>query len=144
MRSGVGETVFVEDLKIGMSVSLTKVMDAGVVQAFADVSEDMNPIHLDPAVGAASRFGGCIAHGMLVSSLFSALLGNKLPGNGTVYLGQTLKFLSPVPVGAEVTATVAVSEINLERRRVMLACEAKVAGKLVVTGEATVLAPSRG
>ena len=82
MQSGVGETVFVEDLKIGMSVSLTKVMDAGVVQAFADVSEDMNPIHLDPAVGAASRFGGCIAHGMLVSSLFSALLGNKLPGNG--------------------------------------------------------------
>ena len=144
MRADVGETVFVEDLKIGMSVSLTRVLDAATVRAFADVSGDVNPIHLDQAAGAASRFGECIVHGMLVSSLFSALLANKLPGNGTVYLGQTLKFLSPVPVGAEVTAMVAVSDINLERRRVMLACEAKVAGKLVVTGEATVLAPSRG
>ncbi|MBL9059695.1 MAG: MaoC family dehydratase [Mangrovicoccus sp.] len=144
MRTEIGETVFVEDLRIGMSASLTRVLDSRTVESFADVSGDLNPIHLDPAVGAASRFGGCIVHGMLVSSLFSALLANKLPGNGTVYLGQTLKFLAPVPVGAEVTAMVAVSDINLERHRVMLACEAKVAGKLVVTGEATVLAPSRG
>ncbi|MCA8881975.1 MAG: MaoC family dehydratase [Rhodobacteraceae bacterium] len=144
MRSDIGETVFIEDLEIGMSASLTKKVDEATVRAFADVSEDMNPIHLDPEVGRASQFGQRIAHGMLVSSLFSAILGNRLPGNGTVYLGQTLKFLAPVPVGSEVTATVAVSEVHRERRRVMLSCEAKVSGKLVVTGEATVLAPSRG
>lgn len=144
MRGNVGETVFVEDLEIGMSASLTKVLDEATVRAFADVSEDQNPIHLDPEVGRASKFGQTIAHGMLVSSLFSALLGNRLPGNGTVYMGQTLKFLQPVPVGSEVTAMVAVSDINLARRRVTLSCEAKVGGKLVVTGEATVLAPSRG
>lgn len=137
-------TVHIEDIEVGMTATLAKTIDAAAVSGFAEVSEDRNPIHLDPEVGAASMFGECIAHGMLVGSLFSALLGERLPGHGTVYLGQTLRFQAPVPVGKTVEASVVVSEIKSERRRVTLTCEAKVDGKLVVTGEATVMAPSRG
>ena len=137
-------TICIEDLEIGMTRHLDKTITDRDIELFAEVSTDRNPVHLDDSYAQDTIFQGRIAHGMLTAGLISAVIGEQLPGHGTVYLGQTLKFLSPVPVGAEVTATVAVSEINLERRRVMLACEAKVAGKLVVTGEATVLAPSRG
>jgi 3-hydroxybutyryl-CoA dehydratase len=137
-------TVYLEDLETGMSRSITKVMDDATIRAFAEISEDHNPIHLDAAAGAASIFKQRIAHGMLVSSLFSALLGERLPGHGTIYLGQSLKFLAPVPLGSEVTATVTVTEIVTAKRRVTLACEARVGETVVVTGDATVLAPTRG
>lgn len=137
-------TVYLEDLKVGDSRSLAKTITSELVAKFADVSEDRNPIHLNEAAGKASIFGECIAHGMLSASLFSALLGERLPGHGTVYLGQTLKFLAPVTIGSEVTATVTVKEIMPEKRRVVLTCEAVVDGKPVIAGEATVLAPSRG
>ncbi len=143
MRDETVGTVFIEDIELGMSRSLTKVIAEDVVAAFAEVSEDRNPIHLDHAAGQASIFGERIAHGMLVGSLFSALLGERLPGHGTIYLGQSLRFLAPVPLGAEVTATIVVSDLKLDKKRVTLTCEAKVDDKLVVTGEATVLAPSR-
>jgi len=136
-------TVFMEDLQVGMSASLSKVIDADVVAAFAEVSEDRNPIHVDKEAGQASMFGECIVQGMLVGSLFSALLGERLPGHGTIYLGQNLRFQRPVPVGATVEASVVVSDIEPERRRVTLTCEAKVDGKLVVTGDASGIAPSR-
>lgn len=143
MRVDQVGTVPLEDLKVGMSATLTKTIDAGTVRDFAKVSEDRNPIHIDEDAGRESMFGQTIAHGMLVGSLFSALLGERLPGHGTIYLGQTLRFQAPVPVGATVEATVFVSEIAVERKRVTLTCEAKVDGKLVVTGDATVMAPSR-
>ena len=137
-------TVFLEDIRPGMRRTLTKTIDIGLVQQFADVSEDRNPIHLSEEAAEASVFKERIAHGMLSASLFSALLGERLPGHGTVYLGQTLKFLAPVKVGEVVTASVTVSDIHFPRKRVTLECEAKVGDKLVITGEATVLAPSRG
>ncbi|TDL89395.1 MaoC family dehydratase [Meridianimarinicoccus aquatilis] len=144
MSSSEIGTVFLEDLEIGMSRSISKVMDDATVRAFAEVSEDRNPIHLDDAAGAASIFKERIAHGMLVSSLFSALLGERLPGQGSIYLGQSLKFLAPVPLDSEVTATVTVTEIKETRRRVTLDCEAWVGDTQVISGSATVLAPSRG
>jgi 3-hydroxybutyryl-CoA dehydratase len=137
-------TVYLEDLVVGQSRSLTKVIDDATVHAFAEISEDRNPIHLDDAAGAASIFKQRIAHGMLVGSLFSALLGERLPGHGTIYLGQSLRFLAPVPLGSEVTATVTVAEIFAEKKRVTLECEARIGDTLVVVGEATVLAPVRG
>lgn len=137
-------TIFVEDLRPGMQRSLTKVIQFEHIQSFAEVSEDRNPIHLDEEAGAASMFKERVAHGMLSACLFSALIGERLPGHGSIYLGQTLKFHAPVMIGDEVTATVTVSEVFPERRRVLLACEARVEEKLVITGEATVLAPSRG
>ena len=144
MNTDTVGTVFLEDLEIGMTRSITKVIDLETVRGFAEVSEDRNPIHLDEAAGAASIFGQRIAHGMLVASLFSALLATRLPGHGTIYLGQSLKFVAPVPIGSEVTATVTVSEIIAAKKRVILACEARIGDKLVITGDATVLAPTRG
>ncbi|MEM8554615.1 MAG: MaoC family dehydratase [Pseudomonadota bacterium] len=137
-------TVYLEDLKVGDSRSITKAMTQEVVNAFAEVSEDRNPIHIDPEAGAASIFKAPIAHGMLSASLFSALLGERLPGHGSIYLGQSLKFLAPVMIGDEVTATVTVKEIIAEKKRVILTCEAAVGDKAVISGEATILAPSRG
>lgn len=136
-------SVYLDELEIGDNRSLTKVMDADLVAQFAEVSEDRNPIHLDAEVGAASKFGECIAHGMLCASLFSALLGERLPGHGTIYMGQTLKFIAPVKVGTEVTATVTVKEIIAEKKRVIMECEAKVGDKPVIVGEATVRPPIR-
>ncbi|WP_424990509.1 MaoC family dehydratase [Fluviibacterium sp. S390] len=144
MRDDEIGTIYIEDLEVGMSRSLTKVIGDAEVRSFAEVSEDRNPIHLDEATGQASMFGGRIAHGMLVGSLFSALLGERIPGHGTIYMGQNLKFRAPVMLGAEVTATVTVREINREKRRVTFDCLAEVGGKTVVQGEALVLAPSRG
>lgn len=140
MRIG---TIFLEDLKPGMTRTITKTITVEHIEMFAEVSEDRNPIHLDEEAGAASMFGERIAHGMLSASLFSALLGERLPGHGTIYLGQNLKFLSPVRIGDEVTAAVIVAEIDQRKRRVVLECEARVGTRLVITGEATVLAPSR-
>lgn len=142
MTTSTPGTIYLEDMTVGMSRSLTKILSADVVAAFAEVSEDRNPIHLDEAAGKASVFKERIAHGMLGASLFSALLGEHLPGHGTIYLGQNLKFLAPVPVGASVTATVTVKEIK-DRKRVVMTCEAHVGDTLVIAGEATVLAPSR-
>lgn len=136
-------TIFIEDMHVGMSRSLTKAITFDMIEKFAEVSEDRNPIHLDEDAGRASIFGDRIAHGMLSASLFSALLGEHLPGHGTIYMSQTLRFMGPVKIGDEVTATVTVSDLMPERKRVTLTCEAKVDEKLVITGEAMVLAPSR-
>lgn len=136
-------TIYIEDLKPGMSRTLTKRITIDQIEKFADVSEDRNPIHLDEEAGSSSVFGERVAHGMLSASLFSALLGERLPGHGTVYLGQTLKFIRPVKLGEDVTASVTVAEIQSNKRRVTLDCKASVDGHLVIIGEATVLAPSR-
>jgi len=144
MTSSEIGTIYIEDMQPGLSRSITKVMGNDEINMFATVSEDHNPIHLDDAAGAASIFKTRVAHGMLSASLFSALLGERLPGHGTVYLGQTLKFTAPVRMGDEVTATVTVTEIITAKRRVSLECVATVGDTVVIRGEALVLAPSRG
>ncbi|RMD46561.1 MAG: MaoC family dehydratase [Alphaproteobacteria bacterium] len=141
-RSDVG-TIYLEDLEVGMSRSLSKVIGEREVELFAEVSEDFNPLHLDHDYARETMFQERIAHGMLSAALFSALLGERLPGHGTVYLGQNLRFVAPVRLGDEVTATVTVKEIDRPRRRVRLDCVARVGDTVVITGEALVLAPSR-
>lgn len=136
-------TVFIEDMTVGMSRSLSKVMDDNAIKAFAEVSEDRNPVHLDQEAGEASIFRGRVAHGMLSAGLFSALLGERLPGHGTIYLSQTLNFRAPVRPGERVYATVTVAEINLDKKRVTLDCIAKVGDTTVIKGQAVALAPSR-
>jgi len=106
------------------------------------VSTDRNPVHLDDAYAMDTIFEGRIAHGMLTAGLISAVIGEQLPGHGTVYLGQTLKFLAPVRPGDRVTAEVEVLQIDYAKRRVKLGTRCHVGGKPVLTGEATVLAPS--
>jgi 3-hydroxybutyryl-CoA dehydratase len=110
---------------------------------FAEVSTDHNPVHLNEDYANETIFGGRIAHGMLTAGLISAVIGEQLPGHGTVYLGQTLKFLRPVRPGDQVTAQVEVIDIDLGRRQVRLNTYCLVDGKKVLEGEATVLAPSR-
>ena len=136
-------TIFIEDIEIGMVRHLSKVVTDRDIEMFAEVSTDHNPIHLDDSYANDTIFGGRIAHGMLTAGLISAVIGEQLPGHGTVYLGQTLKFLGPVRPGDRVTAQVEVVKIDLARRRVKLVTCCLVNGKKVLAGEATVLAPSR-
>lgn len=136
-------TIFLEDMTLGLSRSLTKEITDHDIELFAEVSTDRNPVHLDEAYAQATMFKGRIAHGMLSAGLISALLGEQLPGHGTVYLGQTLKFLAPVRPGDVVTATATVTAIDAARRRVTLETTCSVGDTTVIKGEAVVLAPSR-
>jgi 3-hydroxybutyryl-CoA dehydratase len=110
------------------------------LEQFAAATGDRNPIHFDDAYAEQTRFGGRIAHGMLVGGLISSLLANELPGPGTVYLGQELRFRAPVRPGDDVRCEVEVTEVD-ERGRITLATRAWVGGTLVVDGTARVLAP---
>lgn len=136
-------TIVIEDLEIGMSRSLRKVVSDRDISLFAEVSTDRNPVHLDEDYAQDTIFAGRIAHGMLTASLISAVIGEQLPGHGTVYLGQSLKFLAPVRPGDEVVAVVTVTAIDHSRRRVTLETHCAVGDRMVLKGEATVLAPSR-
>ena len=135
-------TIVIEDLEIGMSRDLLKEVTDKDIELFAEVSTDRNPVHLDDAYAMDTIFEGRIAHGMLTAGLISAVIGEQLPGHGTVYLGQTLKFMAPVRPGDMVRAVVTVREIDYGRRRVTLDTHCEVDGKIVLKGEATVLAPS--
>ena len=135
-------TIVIEDLAIGMTRSLQKQVTDRDIELFATVSTDHNPVHLDEDYARDTIFGGRIAHGMLTAGLISAVIGEQLPGHGTVYLGQSLKFLAPVRPGDVVTAEVEVLDIDYAKRRVHLATRCLVGGKPVLKGEATVLAPS--
>ena len=135
-------TIVIEDLEIGMARSLTKVVTDQDIEMFAEVSTDHNPVHMDDAYAQDTIFEGRIAHGMLTAGLISAVIGEQLPGHGTVYLGQTLKFMAPVRPGDAVEARVEVLSIDYAKRRVQLKTEARVGDTVVLKGEATVLAPS--
>ncbi|MAB01672.1 MAG: (R)-hydratase [Rhodobacteraceae bacterium] len=137
-------TIYLEDMEIGLSRSIAKVMGDVEIESFAKTSEDRNPIHLNDEAGKASIFKSRVVHGMLSASLFSALLGEYLPGHGAIYLSQTLQFTKPVYPGDKVVASVTVININNNKKQVTLKCEAKVGDKLVIKGEAVALAPSRG
>jgi 3-hydroxybutyryl-CoA dehydratase len=136
-------TICIEDIEIGMSRDLVKTIEDYDIRMFADISTDRNPVHLDEVYAQETIFGGRIAHGMLTAALISAVIGEQLPGHGTVYMGQTLKFLAPVRPGDDVTARVTVREIDYAKRRVTLDCVCLVREKAVLKGEALVLAPSK-
>lgn len=136
-------TICIEDLEIGMTRRLEKTIEDWDIRAFADISTDRNPVHLDDGYARDTIFEGRIAHGMLTASLISAVIGEQLPGHGTIYLGQSLKFLAPVRPGDSVLAEVSVRAIEYGRRRVTLDCACRVGNRTVLTGEALVLAPSR-
>jgi len=136
-------TICIEDLEVGMMRSLLKEITDRDIEMFAEVSTDRNPVHLDDAYANDTIFEGRIAHGMLTAGLISAVIGEQLPGHGTVYLGQTLKFMAPVRPGDMVRAEVEVKEIDHSRRRVTLETRCAVGDTIVLKGEAVVLAPSR-
>ena len=137
------KSYFFEDLSIGMDASYAREVTGADIQTFADVTGDDNPMHLDEAYAAGTMFKGCIAHGMLSAGYISKVIGTQLPGPGAIYLSQTLTFRAPVRAGEVVDARVEVIALDEKRRKVTLFCACKVAGKVVVDGEAVVLAPSR-
>ncbi len=136
-------TICVEDLEIGMSRMLKRKVTQNDILLFSKVSGDENPVHLDEEYAQQTIFGRRIAHGMLTASLISAVIAEQLPGHGTVYLSQTLRFVRPVLPGQFVTTTVLVTHIEYSNRRVTLDCACKVDETIVLAGEALVLAPSR-
>ena len=133
----------IEDLQPGQTASFAKTVTEADILLYAAVSGDLNAVHLNEEFAATTQFGGRIAHGMLTAGFISAVLGNRLPGPGTIYLGQTLKFKAPVRPGETVTATVTVREVITEKRRAILETVCTVAGKVVLAGEATVMTTSR-
>ncbi|HZV08587.1 MAG TPA: MaoC/PaaZ C-terminal domain-containing protein, partial [Novosphingobium sp.] len=130
-----------EEISVGDSASLTRTLTHQDIELFALVSGDVNPAHMDPAYAATDMFRKVIAHGLWGAGLISAVLGTHLPGPGTIYLGQTLKFLRPVGLGDTITASVRVAD-KREKGRLTLACScANQQGETVIEGEADVIAP---
>ncbi len=105
----------IDNYQIGQTASLKKAFSDEEVEAFSELTLDKNPIHLDEEYAMQSRFGKRIVHGFLVGSLFSAVFGTKLPGEGAIYLHQEMDFRKPVYHGDEITATVTITEINKEK-----------------------------
>lgn len=129
-------------LSVGDSVSETHMVDRELVQKFAELVQDFNPLHLDPEIARSSRFGKPIAHGTLIMSFISSILGQRLPGPGSVYVVQHSEFRSPVFVGDEVTVTVTVTQI-FSSGVARLTHEGKVGDRMVLTGYSDVLLERR-
>lgn len=135
--------LYFEELSVGMSAEMSRTVEEADVRAFADVTGDDNPVHLDAAYAATTPFKERIAHGMLSAGYISALLGTRLPGPGAIYVSQTLSFRRPVKLGVRVDARVEVTALDDAKGRVTLACICAVDGKAVAEGEAVVIAPRR-
>ena len=131
---------FEEKFQVGMKASTSKTITETDVILFAGVSTDINPVHLDEEVAKKGIFGKRVAHGILVSGLISAVLGNKLPGPGSIYMGQELKFLAPVFIGDTITAEVEIIELIPEKHRIRLATTCtNQDGKVVISGTALIM-----
>jgi 3-hydroxybutyryl-CoA dehydratase len=134
---------YFEDLKLGMEASMAKTVTEADIVAFAEISGDKNPVHIDAEYAAGTFFKERIAHGILTAGFISAVVGMKLPGPGAIYVSQTLNFKAPVTIGSEVTAKVRVVELIEGKRRARFECECVVGGKVVLEGEAVLMVPAR-
>ncbi|MCY6369691.1 MaoC family dehydratase [Clostridium ganghwense] len=136
----MGKTI--DQIKVGDKASFTKTMSETDVYLYAGISGDLNPAHINQVESEKTMFKGRICHGMLVSSLISTVLGMYLPGPGTIYLGQQLRFTAPVRMGDTVTATAEVMEKNEKRNRIVLKTTVtNQEGKTVIEGQAEVMPP---
>jgi 3-hydroxybutyryl-CoA dehydratase len=131
-----------EDLELGMTASFAKTITEADIALFATTSGDNNAVHLDEEFARTTQFGGRIAHGMLTASVISAAIAGRLPGPGTIYLGQNLRFKAPVRPGETVNVTVTVRELQPEKKRVALTTVCTVCDKVVVDGDALVMPTS--
>lgn len=132
-----------EDLSVGQSAERVHAVTEADIAAFAAVSGDTNPLHLDEAYARTTAFKGRIAHGMLGAGYLSAILGNDLPGPGAVYLSQSLRFRRPIRIGDVVTARARIVEIDADKARVTLDTACLVDGKAAIEGEAVVMVARR-
>lgn len=134
---------YFEDLAVGQTASFAKTITEADLLLFSAVSGDTNPVHMNEEYAATTQFKGRVAHGLISASLISTVLGTKLPGPGSIYLDQSLRFRAPVRIGSTVTATVTVTKLEPRRKWVTLATVCTVEGKRVVDGEAVLIAPAR-
>lgn len=129
-----------QELYIGQKAEYSKVITKEMVETFSEISGDINPLHLDDNYAKNTIFKGRIAHGILVSGLISAVIANKLPGGGAIYLTQSLKFTKPVKLNDKITAAVEIISIDDENSKITLSTICRNAeGKIVIDGEAQVL-----
>lgn len=134
---------YFEDLEVGMEATFAKVVTETDIIAFADITGDKNPVHLDEAYAAATMFKQRIAHGMLTAGYISAVFGMELPGPGAIYVSQTLNFKGPVRIGDDVLSKVRLAELYPAKRRARFDCVCTVKGRAVLEGEAILMVPSR-
>ncbi|MCY4045005.1 MAG: MaoC/PaaZ C-terminal domain-containing protein [Cellvibrionales bacterium] len=134
----------ISDITLGQTAIYSKTCTLEDIQLFAKVSGDVNPVHLDDEFAKTTPFGAVIAHGMYTGALVSAALAIELPGPGTIYMGQELKFKAPVFIGDTITVNLSVSHIREEKAIVTLDCTCtNQDGKVVAAGTATVMAPKK-
>lgn len=139
----MASNVTFDEIAVGQSARYSRTVETRHIQLFAAATGDVNPVHLDPAFAAATAFGEPIAHGMLTGGLVSAALALVLPGPGTIFLGQSLRFRAPVKVGDTVTVELTVTEKRERRQWVALDCRVtNQDGKVVASGSAEVMAPT--
>lgn len=130
-----------EDVKVGEFAEITKHMSFEMVTAFAVISEDFNPIHLDADYASKSRYKKQIIHGLMASSLFSGLFGTELPGEGCVYKSQNIRFKRPIYVGDNVTARVKVTSVDVTKKVILFSTCCFVNGKVMIDGESEIFVP---
>ena len=136
--------ISINEMEVGQKASFSKTITETDVYLFAGISGDLNPAHINEEVAKNSMFKGRIVHGMLGASLISTVLGMYLPGPGTIYMKQDLKFLAPVRFNDTITATCEVKEMMVEKNRVVLSCTVvNQDGVEVISGEAMVMPPKK-
>jgi 3-hydroxybutyryl-CoA dehydratase len=132
-----------EDLSVGMSARYARTVTEADLVLFAGLSGDSNPVHMNESYAVATPFKGRIAHGMLSASFLSTTIATKLPGPGSIYISQNLKFRAPVRIGDTVEARVIVTDIIPDKKRVVLKTTCSVGDTVVIDGDATVMVPTR-
>lgn len=132
-----------EDLSVGMTHQTVHTITENDIDLFAQVSGDRNPLHMDDEFAKQTQFGQRIAHGALTASYISGILGNDLPGPGSIFVGLNMRFRRPVYIGSEVIVKVEVTEMKERGNRVTLKVSCSVDGKAAISGEAMVMVPSR-
>ncbi|MGE5477667.1 MAG: MaoC family dehydratase [Bacteroidales bacterium] len=135
---------YFEELSMGQSAVFGKTVTEADIAAFAGVSGDTNPVHLNEEYAKGTMFKGRIAHGMLSAAFISTVFGTKLPGPGCIYVSQLLKFKAPVKIGDTVTARVEVTALNPDKKFATFKTTCSVGDKVVLDGEATLMVPSKG
>ncbi len=135
---------YFEDLSVGTTDRFAKTISEADIQTFAEVSGDVNPVHLNPAFAEATMFKGCIAHGILTASFISTVIGTRMPGPGCIYVAQNLKFKAPVRAGDRVEAVCTITKRHEKKKFVEIQTQCFVGDKMVVDGHATIMVPSRG
>jgi len=135
---------YFEELSLGQSAVFGKTVTEADIAAFAGVSGDTNPVHLNEEYAKGTMFKGRIAHGMLSAAFISTVFGTKLPGPGCIYVSQSLKFKAPVKIGDTVMARVEITALAPEKKFATFKTQCLVGDKVVLDGEATLMVPSKG